>query len=460
MNEQSATPDEPAESSALTAKVSQDTWRSWGKNLTVQPAAIVRPENTDQVEQVLRDAAAQGLRVRPAGSGQSFSPLVPTSDVLLDATALTGLSSIDTEKQQATFFGGTTIQQISHILEENGLALANMPDFTGQTIAGAIATGTHGTGLGQPSLSEQIIEITIATPSGELITCSETSHPEILRAARVHLGVLGVIVSVTIQCVSAFRLHCAEFREPLERLVDSLPERMSGADHFEFFWMPGRSTVHTRILSRLHRLPDTYTRPASPFSRVLRRADDAVLRTSLTSGLGRLASVAPKTVPGLNKLESMSKSSRRYTDVSYRVFTAPRAVRFVSTEYALPLENTAAAFLDLKDLVDREGYTLSFPVLVRCSPPEQGYLSPSASRYTGWISLRQYGKRPYEEFFRAAEQIFLEHGGRPHWGAIHTQTAETLKPMYPRWDDFLKVRSELDPNGLLLNDHARALLGL
>ncbi|PZP33739.1 MAG: FAD-linked oxidase, partial [Kocuria rhizophila] len=159
----------------MTAKVSQDTWRSWGKNLTVQPAAIVRPENTDQVEQVLRDAAAQGLRVRPAGSGQSFSPLVPTSDVLLDATALTGLSSIDTEKQQATFFGGTTIQQISHILEENGLALANMPDFTGQTIAGAIATGTHGTGLGQPSLSEQIIEITIATPSGELITCSETS---------------------------------------------------------------------------------------------------------------------------------------------------------------------------------------------------------------------------------------------------------------------------------------------
>lgn len=460
MNEQSATPGEPAESSSMTAKAGKDTWRSWGGNLTVKPAVIVRPENTDQVEQVLRDAAAQGLRVRPAGSGQSFSPLVPTSDVLLDATALSGLSSIDTEKQQVTVFGGTTIQQICQILEDHGLALANMPDFTGQTIAGAIATGTHGTGLGQPSLSEQITEITLATPSGELITCSESSHPEMLRAARVHLGVLGVIVSVTIQCVSAFRLHCAEFREPLDRLVDSLAERMSGADHFEFFWMPGRSTVHTRILSRLHRLPDTYTRPASPLSRALRRADDAVLRTSLTSGLGRLASVAPKTVPGLNTLESMSKSSRRYTDVSYRVFTAPRAVRFVSTEYALPLENTAAAFSELKDLVDREGYTLSFPVLVRCSPPEQGYLSPSAGRYTGWISLRQYGKRPYEEFFRAAEHIFLNHGGRPHWGVIHTQTAETLKPMYSNWDDFLAVRSELDPHGLLLNDHTRLLLGL
>lgn len=444
----------------MTAQVNDSTWRSWGRNLTVKPAAIVRPENTDQVEQVLRDAAAQGLRVRPAGSGQSFSPLVPTSDVLLDATALNGLSSIDAERQRVTVFGGTTIQQLCLLLEEHGMALANMPDFTGQTVAGAIATGTHGTGLGQPSLAEQIIDITIATPSGELITCSETHRPEILRAARVHLGVLGVIVSVTIQCVSAFRLHCAEFREPLDRLVNSLPERMSGADHFEFFWMPGRLTAHTRILSRLHRLPETYTRPASPFSRALRRADDAVLRTSLTSGLGRLASVAPRTVPGLNKLESMAKSSRRYTDVSYRVFTAPRAVRFVSIEYALPLENTAAAFRELQALVDRKGYTLSFPVLVRCSPPEQGYLSPSAGRYTGWISLRQYGKRPYEKFFGEAEKIFLEHGGRPHWGAVHSQTAATLTPMYPRWEDFLAVRSELDPHGLLLNDHVRGLLGL
>lgn len=436
------------------------TWRSWGGNLTVRPSALVHPETDDELEQVLRDAAEQGLRVRPVGSGHSFSPLVCTSDVLLDTSGLTGLRAIDVNKQQITVFGGTTVQQVARLLEAHGLALANMADSNRQTVAGAIATGTHGTGLGQPSLAEQMIALTLLTPSGELLTCSETSHSEILRAARTHLGVLGVIVSVTLQCVSAFRLHCSEFREPVAGLIDTMTERMAGADHFEFFWMPGTSVAHTRILSRLHRLPKAYTRPNSSVSRALRRADDAVLRTSLPSGLNRLASALPRAVPGVNKLESMAISSRYYTDVSYRVFTTPRPVKFVMCEYALPLENTPAAFREVKKLVDRDSYTLSFPVLVRCSPPEQGYLSPAAGRYTGWIALRQYGKRPYREFFRTAERIFLEHGGRPHWGTVHSQNASTLAPRYPRWDEFRRIRAELDPEGLLLNDHVRELLGL
>lgn len=444
----------------LTAQVKNSTWKSWGGHLSVTPSAIVRPENTDQVVQVLRDAARQQLRVRAAGSGRSSSALVPTSDVILDTSALTGLSSIDVAKQQVTVFGGTTLHEIAQLLESYGLALANMPDCAAQTIAGAIATGTHGTGLGQPSLAQQVVAVTLITPTGELITCSETSRPELLRAARTHLGVLGVIVSVTLRCVDSFRLHCSEFREPVASLVESLGERMAGVDHFEFSWMPGGTVAHTRVLSRLHRLPGNYTRPASPVSRALRRADDAVLRTSMTSGLGRLATVVPGAVTGLNRLESMAVSSRSYTDLSQRVFAAPRAVRYVFMEYALPLENTSAALRELQHLVDRQGYTLSYPVVVRCSPPEQAYLSPSEGRYTGWISLRQYGKRDHEEFFRAAEKIFLAHGGRPHWGSVHFQKASTLRPMYPHWEDFLTARAELDPDGRLLNDYVRDLLGL
>ena len=449
-----------ADTPSLTAQEGATTWRSWGGNLTAKPTAIVRPGTTDELVQVLREASERGLHVRPVGSGQSFSPLAYTSEVLLDTSGLTGMVSIDVDRQQVTVLGGTTVHEIARILETHGLAMANMADSNRQTVAGALATGTHGTGLGQPSLAEQMIALTLLTPSGELLTCSESSHPQILRAARTHLGTLGVIVSVTLQCVNAFRLHCSEFREPVAGLVDSMVERMSGADHFEFFWMPGTSAAHTRVLSRLHRLPGNYTRPGSPVSRALRRADDAVLRTSLLSGLGRLATAAPRTVPGLNKLESMALSSRYYTDVSYRVFTAPRPVKFVGCEYALPLENTPAAFREVMRLVDRNGYTLSFPVLVRCSPPEQGYLSPAAGRYTGWIALRQYGKRPYREFFEAAEEIFLEHGGRPHWGTIHSQDASVLAPRYPQWESFQHIRAGLDPDGLLLNDHVRETLGL
>ncbi|CAL8900102.1 FAD-linked oxidoreductase [Kocuria varians] len=445
---------------SLTAEVRSGTWRSWGGNVSAEPAVTVRPEDSDQVLQVLAEAAAAGLTVRPAGSGHSWSPVVPTEDVLLDTSALSGLVSVDTERQLVTVFAGTTLHELSRLLEEHGLAVANLPDSGHMTVAGAVATGMHGTGLGQPSMAEQVTAMSIATPSGELVSCSETHRPDLLRAARVHLGVLGVVVSVTLQCVSSFRLHCAEFREPLAGLVDGMQERMSGADHFEFSWMPGTSMAHTRILSRLHRLPQDYTRPASPISRALRRADDAVLRTSLTAGLGRVGSLLPRTVNGLNRLESMALSSRRYTDVSYRAFTTARPVRYVCSEYALPLESTADAFRELRDLVDRKGYDLSFPVTVRCSPPDRGLLSPAAGRYTGWIALRQYGRRPHEGFFRAAEEIFAAHGGRPHWGTVHTRTAADLAPQYPGWDEFLALRTELDPQGLLLNAHTRELLGV
>ncbi|MDO4918028.1 D-arabinono-1,4-lactone oxidase [Kocuria sp.] len=450
-----AAPEQP-----MTAQVRARTWRSWGGNLTAEPAAVVRPADSDQVLRVLEEAAGAGLTVRPAGSGRSCAPLVPTEDVLLDTSALSGLVSVDEERQRVTVFGGTTLQELNLVLEERGLALANLPDSSSMTVAGAIATGTHGTGLGQPSLGAQVVGVSIATPSGELASCSETHRPDLLEAARVHLGVLGVLVSVTLQCVSAFRLHCAEFREPVAGLVDTLQERMAGADHVEFSWMPGSPAAHTRVLSRLHRLPEAYTRPASPVSRALRRADDAVLRTSLTAGLGRAGSLVPRAVSGLNRIGSLAVSSRRYTDVSYQVFTVARPVRYVATEYALPLENTGAAFQELRTLVETHGYDLSFPVTLRCSPPDRGLLSPAAGRYTGWIALRQYGKRHGPSFLTEAERILVDHGGRPHWAMLHTRTAQDLAPQYPRWDEFLAARAELDPQGLLLNEHTRTLLGV
>lgn len=449
-----------AEHPTMAAQVRGGTWRSWGGNLTVKPAVTVRPTDSDQVLQVLQEAASQGVAVRPAGSGHSCSPLVPTGGVLLDTSALKGLVSVDEDHQRVTVFAGTTLQELNLALEQHGLALANLPDSSHMSVGGALATGTHGTGLGQPSLGGQVVGLSLATPGGELISCSETHRPELLDAARVNLGVLGVVVSVTFQCVNAFRLHCAEFREPIGSLLDTMQERMSAADHFEFSWMPGTTVAHTRILSRLHRLPDTYTRPASLISRALRRTDDAVLRTSLTAGLGRVGNLIPRAVSRLNRIESLAESSRRYTDVSYRVFTVARPVRYVAAEYALPLEATASAVRELRTLVDAHVYDLAFPMTVRCSPPDQGHLSPAGGRYTGWINLRQYGRRPSQTFLTAAEQILVDHGGRPHWGTLHTRTAEELAPLYTQWDEFLTLRAAVDPQGTLLNPHLRRLLGL
>ena len=265
---------------------------------------------------------------------------------------------------------------------------------------------------------------------------------------------------MTLACEPTFRLHAAELREPLGQLVDTLGSRMAGADHFEFLWMPGTSTAQTRILTRLHKLPDSYTRPGSPVARTVRRLDDALLRNTLSAGLNQLAAALPRSTPGANRIDAFAKAPRRYSDLSYRVFTVPRTVRFVSTEYALPVAELVAAFRELQALIERRGYAFSHPVDVRCSAAEDAWLSPAHGRETGWIALRQYWRRYDPKVFAAAETIFLAHGGRPHWGTVHTRDAEHLHAVYPRFQDFLGTRADFDPDGVFLNDHVRGLLGL
>ncbi|MFI7480846.1 D-arabinono-1,4-lactone oxidase [Kocuria sp. M1R5S2] len=453
MNEASSPDTLPGETTA-------QEWTTWGRTHSVTPRHVLRPSSVPELAEGVAAAARRGLGVRAVGAGCSFSALPLAPDVLVDLRDLSGVPDVDVEGQRVTVLAGTSIRELNEELDAVGLAATNLPDSDWQTIGGAIATGTHGTGLGFGSLSAQVEALTLVTARGELLECSEQERPELFQAARTGLGALGVVASVTLACEPSFRLHAAEIREPLGQLVDTLGSRMAGADHFEFFWMPGTPSAQTRILTRLHKLPESYTRPGSPVARTVRRLDDALLRNTLTAGLNQLATVLPRSTPGLNRFDALTNSPRQYSDLSFRVFTVPRRVRFVSTEYAVPVEELATAFRALQTLIERRGYAFSLPVDVRCSPAEDPWLSPAHGRETGWIALRQYWRRYDPKVFAAAEQVFLAHGGRPHWGCVHTQDAEYLHSVYPRFQDFLDVRAQVDPDGVFLNDHVRRLLAL
>lgn len=435
-------------------------WATWSRTHAVTPRHVLRPSSVPELAAGVAAAARRGLDVRAVGCGCSFSALPLAPDVMVDLTGLSGLPAVDTARHRVTVLAGTTIRALNKELDTHGLAVTNLPDSDWQTVGGAVSTGTHGTGLRFGSLSQQAVALTLVTPQGELVECSAEQRPELFQAARVGLGAMGVLASVTLECEPTFRLHAAEIKEPLGPLVDTLGSRMAGADHFEFFWMPGTSTAQTRILTRLHKLPDSYTRPGSPVARTVRRLDDVLLRNTLTTGLNQLAVALPRSTPGLNRFDALTNSPRRYSDLSFRVFTVPRQVRFVSAEYALPVTELVAAFRELRTLIERRGDAYSLPVDVRCSAAEDAWLSPAHGRETGWIALRQYWRRYDPAVFAAAEEIFVAHGGRPHWGTVHTQDAEHLHSVYPRFQDFLDARAEVDPDGVFLNTHVRRLLGL
>lgn len=429
-------------------------WTNWGRTSRAVPARVVRPRSPEAVVRALRRASADGLTVRPVGAAHSFTALARTDGVLLETRGLVGLRAVDRERGRITFGGGTTIAAAARIADRFGLAFTNLGDIDHQTIAGAIGTGTHGTGGAFGPIASQVVGVQLVTARGDVLDLGEDDP--LLPAARVSLGALGVVTAVTLQSVPAFGLAAEERAEPLRPVVEGFADRVAAADHFEFYWFPGTDLALTKTNTRI---PADEVGPQG--SRVRRFVDDEVLSNGVFELTCRLGRRAPALVPVINRVAARAVAERGYTASSYEVFTSPRRVRFAESEWALPLERLPEAFETFRTALRRSGLRISFPVEVRATAADEtAWLSTSFGRPTAYIAVHCYHRDVRREYFRIAERIFRGFDGRPHWGKLHTLDAADLRTRYPRFDDFLAVRSRLDPGGLLRNTHLDRVLGL
>lgn len=432
-------------------------WHNWARTEEVRPLRVERPATPEAVQRAVQAAARSGLRIKPVGAGHSFTGIAVAPGVQLDLTDLAGVIDADVATGRVTLAAGTRLHQLPGLLAPYGLALPNMGDIDRQTIAGATSTGTHGTGLGFGGLATQIVAAKLVTGAGELLTVSETERPELLPAVRLGLGALGVLVEVTLQLVPRFVLHAVEEPEPLDAVLDEWQRRVHDADHFEFYWFPHTATALTKTNTRL---PGDAKR--SPLSRVSRWLDDEVLANGLYRAICAAGRVAPRLTPSLAALvDSATKitGDRDFSDFSPAVFTTHRAVRFREMEYAIPLEAVPSALDEVRGLIERKRWNISFPVEVRAAASDDNWLSTAYGRETGYIAVHRYFREDHREYFAGVEAIMRGYGGRPHWGKLHTQNAETLREVYPRFDDFLRVRDELDPERRLGNPYLERVLG-
>lgn len=429
-------------------------WRNWSRTESVRPLRVERPPTAGAVQRAVEAAAASGLRIKPVGAGHSFTGIAVAPDVQLDLTDLSGVIDADVATGRVTLAAGTRLHQLPAMLAPYGLAMPNMGDVDRQTIAGATATGTHGTGLGFGGLATQIVAAKLVTGTGELFTVSETERPELLPAVRVGLGALGVLVEVTLQLVPRFLLHAVERTEPLGEVLDGWMERVRGADHFEYYWFPHTDTALTKTNTRL-----PGDAPRTPLGRLSRWIDDELLANGAYRAICALGRIAPGTTPFLAQQVDRFTGDRDLTDFSPAVFTTNRAVRFREMEYAVPLEAVPDAFREVRALIERNGWRISFPIEVRAAASDENWLSTAYGRDTGYIAVHRYFREDPRAYFTAVEEIMHGFGGRPHWGKMHTQTAETLRALYPRFDDFLSVRDELDPERRFANPYLEQVLG-
>jgi FAD-linked oxidoreductase len=367
---------------------------------------------------------------------------------------LSGVLEVERGRGRVTLAAGTRLYDLPRLLAPYGLALENMGDIDRQTIAGATSTGTHGTGGTFPGLAAQIVALTLVTADGGLLTISETENSELLPAARLGLGALGIIVDVTLQCVPAFLLHAEERPEPIDAAIDGYLERSAGADHFEFYWFPHTEVALTKTNTRLPGTGERHPLPA--FGRWVddRLLAGAVYRATCTAGV-----VAPAVVPRVNRLATRLTGDRDFTDLSPAVFVTRRTVRFREMEYALPRPAVPEALREVRRLIERRRWRISFPIEVRSAAADENWLSPAYGRETGYIAVHRFHRENPIEYFTAVEQIMREHDGRPHWGKLHGRSAGDLRPAYPRFDDFVAVRDRLDPERRFGNAYLRTVLG-
>jgi L-gulonolactone oxidase len=357
---------------------------------------------------------------------------------------------VSVDGRLVTVQAGMPLYALNTWLAELGLAVPNLGDIDGQTVAGAISTGTHGTGLGHSTLASCVAALTLVTGDGSVVHVD--SADPIFPAARLGLGALGIVVDVTLRCVDAFTLLADERPMPLREVLARLDDELAGNEHVEFYWYP--HTEGTQ-LKRNNTVPAN-DRPLSAFRGWL---DDDFLSNTLYERTCRLGRAVPAVVPAINAIATRALTARTYTARSDRVFCTPRRVRFNEMEYEVPRAAMPEVMAELPRIVERLPFKVQFPVEVRFTGPDDVWMSHGYGRESAYFAVQQYTGSPYEPYFRAFEALCAPLGGRPHWGKQHYRDADSLRTAYPHFDDFLAVRDRLDPSRIFTNAYLDRVLG-
>lgn len=392
----------------------------------------------------MRRAATRRSRVRPVGAGHSFSPLAVTDDVALDLSALTGVVAVSGHRVRVR--AGTTLAELNAALAERDLALATLPDVDIPTVAGAIATGTHGSTPRIGSLSAQVTGLRMVSGNGEV---AEVAGAE-LDAARIALGVLGVITEVELTVVPALVLRASQARVSLGDALST--EYLDAHRWAEFSVFPYAEGALARWAD------EVVEQPGPPPSAVRTFVERRLVRAAAVGGGVALGRSVPRLVPTINRAATALTGTGSITDLAHRVLVARPVVRWEESEWALPRAALADAVRELLTAISARGLDVGFPLEVRVGPAETGWLHPAYQRATGWVAVHTATGTDPEPLFRLTADVLGRYDGRPHWGKRHQWTASQVAEAYPKLAEFRALRDRHDPDRVFSNPHLDALL--
>ena len=389
--------------------------------------------------------------MKAVGSGHSFTAIAVAEEVLVDLSKYDEILAIDEINQTVTVQSGIQLSKLNQALYENSLAMQNLGDIAYQTIAGAISTSTHGTGAKFTGIANQVVALRVVLADSSVVECSANVNAELFSCARVGLGAIGLISTVTLKVVPAFNLAVIEEPMRVDDVLQNLDLHVDSNDHFEFFWVPHTGWALTKRNNRNNL-------PIEPMSKMSHWYSKTLMENYAFGAVCMLGKARPSLIPKLAK--ALPSSGRNeYSDASHKVFASKRIIKFYEMEYAIPREACAEALNRVRRMVTDSGFFLNFPVEVRFTAPDEIPLSTASNRESAYIAVHIYKGMNYVPYFTEVESIMNSYQGRPHWGKLHFQNASTLASRYPQWDVFQSVRNQVDPKRMFSNQYLETVLG-
>lgn len=389
-------------------------WKNWSGSLRFTPGEIYTPESEEEVVALVNKARVEKRKVRVVGAGHSSTPLVKTDDYLLSLKHFKGVENPDSNKNRATVLAGMTVKEAGKELHRYGLAMHNTGDVDVQTVAGAIGTGTHGTGERLQNLSSMLVGVRMVTGKGEIIERGIEEDEDLFHALRVALGTCGIFLKMRLQLQPTYELHRKEWCVPISKCLENLKDLKKNNRNFDFYWYPRSDMAKIRVMNKVgEKMPDI------PYGR----------------------------------LELEKKG------FSHEILPRSRSLKFDEIEYSLPAEVGPECFKKVRDIIKKKfRKEVAWRLLYRTIQKDHTYISSMYNRESVTVSLHHNAGLPFEEYFNTIEPIFLDYGGRPHWGKKHNLTAGNLKKMFPEWDRFHSYRKKMDPDGVFLTPYLKELL--
>lgn len=424
--------------------------KNWSTNQNWNPKEFLKPSSSKEIIAIVKKAIQSNRKVRVYGTKHSFSALNNTTDICINLDNFQGIINVDNETNFVTIKSGTKLYKLTELLAQHGLATENMGDVDKQSIAGAIGTGTHGTGIGLGNISTQVVAVKFINGLGEVISCSETENTELFKCLQVSLGVFGIVIEVTLKCIPNYKLKLEKKAEKLVEVLANLERYNKENRNFEFYWLPYTNTVQTKYAN--------ISTDEVNKDNLINYFNDIIIENHFFKLVCNLA----KWFPNLNT--SVSKFSANFLGSSVKikeskdVYATPRLVKFNEMEYNVPIEAYHDVMKDVVKLVNSKKFNIHFPMENRFVKGDDIYLSPAYHRDSAYIACHVYKGKDYKAYFKVLEEVFVNFEGRPHWGKLHSKKSNYFKEVYPMFTTFNEKREENDPKRIFLNPHLEKIL--